>query len=1078
MPALLSARSGGAEDDVRGVTLTVLEPEEQAGRKLDVFCESQNLGAVWETRAIVSADLVNSLNEACRTRQDWFQQVHGQLVTCRLGFYCDLYHLRQVIWRMHETIYACNNKRESVAGMAHVHDASLAHPEENHRVASADVHTDFGGESSIAPSGFSPTEGPDMSPTETQSPGVWSPSRASFQSAGQRSPSLAQSSRFGSKRLRDSSLRASGRTFHSDTNESLGALGSDSDAPAPVAVEVDLCPVYFFIPELYLDSYELENRDLAIVTFNAELEEEAKRLQELIEQMGVGNWKQLLQYFLRQGFTLAGVAREMVKACEDPDYVREIRNNFSNGLMDATDDLAKQAEELRPERDALQRKDGLVEHGIIKNMEQVYTLEEELRLLRQQRPTTGEALPSEEESRLKRQKTVDAKKKAMTTDWGSKEEQALAEFARLSALKQDWQTEVLVLDDGEKDMLQKQVVDIERKSRVLKVQLGRFASREEESLAKVKECQEAFERDQAEVARLRAKLASLPKADPVSLRLKRLQRELKDLHEEQDRLKEAMNKCYRRIKAMRVELRTLYKKLGWELDFSESESEGGDEHEMPYWKRRQLAADGFLAFDATLFAYAEHGFRNKRKAKRLQQHHAMVEGIFQAQMHARRILSSSTLSLDTLPRTPPITVNGKADRAMSFAASDTDATKSERPGTGGTGGTFGSGLAAFGKDVPWKHNEKEVAKHCTELVQLSRCAATFDAQLQRVAEHFLELLPRTGNLGRLREKCDYSLRELSSINVENSALGDDSDQNLEQSSSSERHAEALYKNLQDAIHEAITHGGEIHEIREAMRHAVVFKAIRERLQEVLAQVRQLRGDVRAVVGSEMSLWSSKSSFGLLDTMNAFGSSSTAAPGSPPKLKNGRLVQPFLLNTMDSSDMEDASGGLDAKVLSHMESTASRHSADEIDFGFRPDGVGEESLENWSLFKVSYGPSSGAHGADAGAEGHGRKVDTRIRRQRRVADGSFREYMSQREQGIIGGGQNNKESGGGLWKSPSMPALTGKQSKKGWCSLPQLVTAAKSGPTAGGQQAPARSPPPDHSIDKSWQFGNAMAPPAA
>jgi len=1065
--------SGDGEDDVRTVRLTIIQPEEQAGRQLDVFCDVQNLGPVWDSKAIVSADLVNSLNEACRTRQDWFQQVHEELVTCRLGFYCDLHRLRQVIWRMHETVHVQLHKRESKLAPAHLDidlDSQVAED------VPANATEGIGSPYAAAHDGAEST-------ILTESPVASSPLRASFRSTGQASPSPSPgtTSRLGSKVTRGfTSFHTSQKSkLSSDDDVSIGS-GSEQDN-FPDAQEVDLCPVYFFTPEFYLDSYETEMRDLAIKTFNAELIQEARRFQDLIESLGVGSWKQLLQYFIRQGFTLAGVAREMVKSCEDQDYVRLIRNNFSGGLMDATDAMLKRAEELQPERDALSRRDGLVENAITKNRGEVYALEDELKELIAQRPKP-QSFGNEDDLRAKRREAVSQRRQVLAQEVQEREERAMADFARFAALEKHWQQEVQLLEDDEKDMLKTHSTEVERKSRVLQVQLKRYAQREQEARDKIHFCMEEYEKNKAEVARLRAKLDSIPKADPVSLQLKRLQRELSDLHAEQEGLRDAMQKLFRRIKAMRVELRVLYEKLGWDLDFSESESE--EEDEQPYWKRRQLATDGFLPFDATLFAYSEQHFRRKRKAKRMAQHHAMVEGIFQAQMNARRIhVKGSEDDTSAIA----ITINGKEDPALSYInldpASVEELAKSTQVDTAPTTTAplrrVPGAAGPPAKDVPWRHDEKEIARHCTQLVQLARCAATFDAQLQRVAEHFLELLPATGGLGHIREKLDSSLRELSTIPPESSALGEDS-AIAEQSSSSERYAETLHKTLHESIQEAISFGDEIHEIREAMRHAVVFGAIQRRFTEVQGQVRELRLDLKAAVGSDISLWSSKSSLNLLDTNHPIRSSSMASLGSPPskesKLKTGRLVQPFMLNALESEAADSA--GVDSKMLAHMDSTISRHSADEIDFGFRPDGVGEESLENWSLFKVSYGPSGGGQDG-AERDGQTRKADSRLRRQRGVADGSFHEYMKQRQQGI----EHSIAARGGIWKSPSMPTLTGGKQKNSLCRLPELVKAGAGNPSQvavnGMPQAAARTPPqPARAVDRSWQFGNPTAQPAA
>lgn len=114
--------------------------------------------------------------------------------------------------------------------------------------------------------------------------------------------------------------------------------------------------------------------------------------------------------------------------------------------------------------------------------------------------------------------------------------------------------------------------------------------------------------------------------------------------------------------------------------------------------------------------------------------------------------------------------------------------------------------------------------------------------------------------------------------------------------------------------------------------------------------------------------------------------------------------------------------------------------DFVDFGFRPDGGGEESVENWSLFKVSKGcgPIGGATGSTSlnyrtgnsslfrdTSSAKFRLSDSKAAKFGKIsADCNFRDYMDQ-----------NHGDSGGMWRSSSTPALP--EIKKG-PSLPQLV----------------------------------------
>lgn len=129
---------------------------------------------------------------------------------------------------------------------------------------------------------------------------------------------------------------------------------------------------------------------------------------------------------------------------------------------------------------------------------------------------------------------------------------------------------------------------------------------------------------------------------------------------------------------------------------------------------------------------------------------------------------------------------------------------------------------------------------------------------------------------------------------------------------------------------------------------------------------------------------------------------------------------------------------------------------KVDFGFRPDGGGEESVENWSLFKVSKASTSTSGFGDSISTGLGlttssgflgdkmRKSETKLRRQRDALDCNFNEYMSQTRQ--MSQGAWNTASAPSLSKSES--AFFAQEQKKHCPKLPVLVRSKSSMASTG------------------------------
>jgi len=139
--------------------------------------------------------------------------------------------------------------------------------------------------------------------------------------------------------------------------------------------------------------------------------------------------------------------------------------------------------------------------------------------------------------------------------------------------------------------------------------------------------------------------------------------------------------------------------------------------------------------------------------------------------------------------------------------------------------------------------------------------------------------------------------------------------------------------------------------------------------------------------------------------------------------------------------------LPPRLLAQTTSLLGRHPKKDgrkkVDFGFRPDGAGEDSLENWSLFKVSKASTSLSGFGDSVSTGLGlttssgfigdkmRKTETKVRAKRAAVECEFHEYMAQ-----------TRQIAEADWRSASVPSLLDPERKRK--SLPHLPKLVKSG----------------------------------
>ena len=106
------------------------------------------------------------------------------------------------------------------------------------------------------------------------------------------------------------------------------------------------------------------------------------------------------------------------------------------------------------------------------------------------------------------------------------------------------------------------------------------------SLWQVEEQTAAAEQELAEVKELNQEKASLPPPDPRSGLLRTLGEEQVELMKQSKVCKEKVLQIKGRLRLLKMELRELYRMLGWPWEDSDSDDDG---EEKPYWLRKRLA---------------------------------------------------------------------------------------------------------------------------------------------------------------------------------------------------------------------------------------------------------------------------------------------------------------------------------------------------------------------------------------------------------------------------------------------------------------------------------------------------------
>lgn len=829
------------------------------------------------------------------------------------------------------------------------------------------------------------------------------------------------------------------------SHDSVGGGKILEDNDEQFEIEREVCPVHFFFPESYLDCYTKELLEKAVNSFRDEISLEIANILEKINVVGAGTWWELLAYFLKNGEDPLQLVKGLLTHIEDPAGRREIVNTMTNGLQDLYDALLAQFESLQEEnQDMLKRKEEIfrLEHKQLQAMKDLREqMEKNAKLLEE----PGFEEPPEEDTS---EAVAEAQKEIFETKEASLKD-AMAEVRRLRKLMEEWKERAAAECDEEAiSEIQAKIKDWTRRTNMAQMRVDQYKETTSAVEERVSIVEDKIAQQKEKMSGLREKLGGISNINPGALKMKRLQREVAELEKEAKKIKLAMGGPNNRIKAMRAQLRELYKKLGWDWDLSDSEDEDGED--QPYWRRRKTAVDGFLPFDQTSFLFGEKDYhlrRTKRLTKTVQ---ASQTSVLIEQMKAKRqgvggktiggdVSKSRDLQLDEQgpvifgsdePSRDPV---DPVERAISMYRDRL--------------GSLPGPREALLETPCWKRDaeDQETWSRQVNLDRLIQLRESYEVQIQQCIECFADLLPASGDLGDLRARLSQSLTKLRRLPEEHE---DSQSQELEQDLKDTCEA------LQGMIGEAISSGDQVHPISAAMMHSVQFSDLRNLLANVLDSEKQLRAALKFHHGDRHNR--GRLSTPVVDghdtsAIDSQGMSpvtaATSSDGSP-RLRGQSVLEDGPLaphgRGLPSAEELSESLKLPPRLLAQTlgvfgKRQPKKEASRKVDFGFRPDGAGEDSVENWSLFKVSKANTSAGFG-DSVSTGMGlttssgfigdsmRKTDNKFRRQRAAADCDFHEYMAQAQQASD------------PWQTASTPSLLDQAKKKCCPGLPKLINA--------------------------------------
>mmetsp|Transcript_36983 Transcript_36983/g.85494 ORF Transcript_36983/g.85494 Transcript_36983/m.85494 type:complete len:996 (-) Transcript_36983:34-3021(-) len=823
------------------------------------------------------------------------------------------------------------------------------------------------------------------------------------------------------------------------------------------------CPVRFFVPETYFDDHTLECVKKASAGFSAHLLQEIRLLQERLDLLGGKNWKNLLAYALKYMQTME-IGEIVADAFPDVFTRRTVENAITRGLWDQidehqpiVDELEAQMQQMKLLEDSTARFES-VQEDVAKKLAAISAYNERhvtaAKKLQEPDPQVPEDSASEveeeDEEESESDPDDDSASSSVVEAWDEEEEirkfiaeqgqppskaelkklrKSFSQDAKIAKLKkakesreQDtqgqkrarvqsllarWEKTVAVAKEEVKvleqplqraeyktnqemdDEFKKQAAAakaLEAEAEQLAQEVVTATEKAQTLTAQVEQEEGTAQQERQAVQELVTEVQGLPPPDPRWALMRQLGEEQVEMMKNGKVVQEKIAKVKGRIRMLRMEIREMYRMLGkvWE-DSSGSDDDGG---EKPYWLRKRLAKKT----SSQKNPFNEHHFLNQedkvleRRIKRMATEKKLKD--------TGKILSN----LQATRRTQDPGAEGAVHESsvLPFKHPVDEPVKKPR--------------SPRRREVRRKVSE-ETPKEGVQVRSLQQLRDILESQLRSCAECFGSMLPMAGNLAEIKPRLEklFELRE--------------DDDELEQ-------LEDSLAGLQGLIGEAV--GGNPTEASEALRQSLDFGELRKRLSDIRSSQRHLQHELRKLAQPMRRSVSTPFETEFLLSTSRMSSHSLLSLNDAPPSQDGDaslgFKEPLVGSTAKLQDIQRRKTGRGSTRQGRQES---------VDFGFRPDGAGEESVESWSLFKVSkaQADAGGVLATDApnaGSTSRGRFVrlsGDRIRQpepkmsklQNVALFCDFGDYMSQL--------QSSKD----MWHSASAPELV----KRG-PSLPDLV----------------------------------------
>lgn len=752
----------------------------------------------------------------------------------------------------------------------------------------------------------------------------------------------------------------------------------------------EIGPVHFFIPDHYLDSWTVEHLALAINNCRDGLRAQIDALLARLRAIGNGSWLKMLDHILSKGASLPAVGSMIMQICSDPDEKRNVENHVTGGLADKFAALQPIVEELENEVEDEKERGEDVKHALVAKNDQIAVMEEALRAMRRMKMPEvvrrGSVDDGDKDDRGDEAARLAEQLRKLKEMWAKKLAEALAEIERLRVLLMDWGFRLDARDIMDLRRLEMKADYLERQADTIDGKVKECNDKNADLRDKIKRLEDQIAEDEAMIAQLSGQEVDAAPPDPMAFLFVKLQRELRNLQKREAKLREEMEGPKIKIRAVRQELRVLYEKLGWEWDLGDDD----DYNDMPYWERRKLATNGLTHFDENLFLFSEKAFHTRRLRK-----------------HAVKERSATQITL-----LQQITAKHYHKRVANTIESFMDDSLLEESAESlGPFKSMGPPLTSEVLDTTVPDDSLVAVPSVSELQQAAEpdddigLPHDLHVRLKSCIISFTDLMPQEGMLGAQRKKAESLLQQLPGA--------------LQSDEKSIPQLEAVAFQLQACFEEVADLGSHVHQVCGALQNSVEFHALKELLAEICYDVealhRRSRGNRRRVL--------------IADT--------PATPSRPSSALQGSRSSPSL---------ERPEGTL---LLGKSRRPLAAPGPEVANFGFRPNGAGEESLERWSLFKVSKGSgaksTTSLRGRASSVLESGRFLETKLGKLQKLEPGcDFKEYMAQVQQA---------PSPTPAWQpSPLREAL---EKSKGSLSLPQLVSGQQRGEASPAQKAAGR-----------------------